>query len=148
MMHKCGNFGHSLPLVEFCLLNLVLSKGMKLIDQESSPLLQNSKSLQENEGKIFNVFKDKIADDQIIRCILAGPLLSEISHRKFHVFCLYFFPGLLDHALGKIKAVDMCSNLNKERCVLPCATANLKDGMEAQIGERLSRHLSIEIMRF
>src|SRR6266508_6078258 len=134
MMHKCGNFGHSLPLVEFCLLTLVLSKGMKLIDQESSPLLQNSKSLRENEGKIFNVFKDKIADDQIIRCIFARPFLSKVSHGKIYIFCSYFLPGLLDHALGKIKGMDMCSNLNKERCVLPCATANLKDRMEVQIG--------------
>src|SRR5512147_367942 len=93
------------------------------------------------------MFKDKVADDQIVERILARPLAGKISDGKFYISCSYFASGFLDHPLGKIERVNAFANLREKGCVLAGSTSDLENGLEMQISKRLPQHILIEITR-
>src|ERR1051325_1198513 len=113
-MHKGGNLSYCLTPVKSGFLTFILSEGMQLVDQESSIPFQHSKRFREDKGQIFDVFQDKVTDDQIISSILTGPGLSEVCHRESYIFRLDFFPGFFDHPFGKIQRMNMGPHLRKE----------------------------------
>lgn len=93
------------------------------------------------------MLQNKIANDEIIRLILARPPLRQVCHRESHMLVFYLFSGFLDHSLRKIQRVDACSDLSEEDCVLPRAAADLQDRLKTLIRKLFSQDLPVEIAR-
>src|SRR5690349_8414624 len=99
MVHKCRDFGHAFIALKYCLLAFILPERMKLVDQKSSFSGQNSSTLREDEGQVFDMLQDEVTDEQVISSLLRRPSLGQVGNREAYILCLHFFPGFLDHPL-------------------------------------------------